>query len=178
MRSSNNDAWVCVGRIRGAHGIRGELAVEPLSDVAGRFAADALLFLEEPGAIPRPVRVETSRPHKNFLLLKLAGVDTRSAAEGLRGRNLLVPEALLAELPPHHHYPFRLIGCSVLERSGHALGEVADVLEGGGGALLLVKEGKREILIPLVQGIVVNLDESRRRIEVELPEGLAELDSH
>ena len=166
-----------MGRIRGAHGIRGEFALEPLSDVAGRFAPDALLFLEEPGAVPRPVRVETSRPHKKFLLLKLAGIGTRDAAEGLRGRALLVPEAVLAELPPHHHYPFRLIGCQVVDCEAGTLGEVTSLVEGGGGTLLQVRKGEKEVLIPLVQGIVLCLDEDGRRIDVRLPDGLADLNS-
>jgi 16S rRNA processing protein RimM len=177
LRSSNSDAWVSVGRIRGAHGLTGEFAVEPLTDVAGRFAEDSILYLSEPGAAPKPVQIESSRPHKNFRLIKLVGIETRAAAEVLRGRDLMIPETSLVDLPPHHHYPFRLIGCRVVEGSGNCLGEVAGVFDGGGGTLLQVKDGEREILVPMVQGIITLLDEKERKIEVRLPEGLAELNA-
>ena len=175
MRSSNSDDWVAVGRIRSPHGVRGEVAVEVLTDLPQRFSDGSPLYLENPGGEPIPVRVERARPHKNFWLVRLTAWNTRTDAESLRGRRLLIPERSLAALPPRHYYPFRLIGCQVIARSGLQVGEVSGVLEGAGGALLEVRHGDREILIPMVQGIVLQLDEAARRIDVDLPEGLMDL---
>ncbi len=92
---------VAVGRIAAAHGLRGEVAVDVLSDVPGRFTAGASLLLTSPGASPRPVLVTAVRPvtsrHKDRLLLSLQGIDDRTAAEAIRGSLL---EVAASAVPP------------------------------------------------------------------------------
>jgi 16S rRNA processing protein RimM len=169
---------VAVGRVAAPHGIRGELAVERLSDVPGRFAAGATLLLSLPGASPRPVSVVSSRAHaskgRERLLLRLAEVDDRDAAEALRGALLEVEATAVPPAPEGSYYQFDLVGCRCTDRRGGELGEVAEVVEGGGGTLLRVVAPGRELLLPFVDPYLAEVDVAGRRILWDLPEGLIE----
>ena len=175
---------VAVGRVTSAHGLRGEVAVEVLSDVAGRFAPGASLLLTARGEAPRPVVVASSRHftsrHKDRLLLSLQGIDDRTAAEALRGALLEVDAAAVPPAPEGSWYHFDLVGCRCTDRRAGELGEVVEVVEGGGGDLLRVvaptREGEpaRELLLPFVDAYLAEVDVAGRRILWELPEGLIE----
>jgi len=177
-----------VGRIAAAHGLRGELAVDALSDVPDRFTPGASLLLTLPGALPgtppRPVVVTRSRPlpsrHKDRLLLSLQGIDDRTAAEGLRGALLEVTATAVPPAPEGSYYHFDLVGCRCADRRAGDLGEVVEVIEGGGGDLLRVVattadgEAARELLLPFVEAYLAEVDVAGRRILWDLPEGLIE----
>lgn len=165
---------VAAGRVVAAHGIRGELAVEPFSDVPGRFAAGASLLLTLPGAPPTPVSLAGVRPHKGRLLLRVVGVEDRDSAEALRGALLEVPAAEVPPAPEGSWYWYELVGCRCLERDGRELGEVEEVLEGGGGLLLRVKGARGELLLPFVEAYLVEVDAPGRRIVWDLPEGFVD----
>ena len=164
---------VAAGRVLGAHGLRGEVAVEVLSDVEGRFAPGAELLLTPAGQPPRPVTVAASRPHKGQLLVTLAGIADRSAAEALRGALLEVDAADVPPAPEGSYYHFELVGCRC-GAAGDDLGEVAEVVEGGGGLLLRVVGPRGELLLPFVESYLLEVDVAGRRIEWNLPEGFVE----
>ena len=164
---------VAAGRVLGAHGLRGELAVEVLSDVDGRFAPGSELLLTAGGEAPRPVTVVASRPHKGQLLVVLSGVEDRTAAEGLRNALLEVAAAAVPPAPEGSYYHFELLGCRCVDGEGE-LGEVVEVLEGGGGVLLRVVGGRGELLLPFVDSFLAEVDVAARRIEWRLPEGFVE----
>ena len=175
---------VAVGRVAGAHGLRGEIAVEVLSDVPGRFALGASLLLSAAGSPPRPVVVTAARNftsrHKDRLLLSLQGIEDRSAAEALRGALLEVDAAAVPPAPEGSYYHYDLVGCCCTDRRAGELGEVAEVVEGGGGDLLrVVRPAKgddpaRELLLPFVDAYLAEVDVAGRRILWDLPEGLIE----
>lgn len=166
-----------MGRILRPHGLGGEVTVEVLTDSPERFSPGSDLGLQRSEAGPAAVRIERSRPHKRFLIVKLEGVSTRTAAEAFRGRELLIPEGELRKLPSRHYYPFRLVGCEVVSETDGVVGIVRDVLETGAAALLQVEGTAGEVLIPMVESIVLECDEAARRIRVALPPGLVRLNS-
>ena len=175
---------IAVGRIAAAHGLRGEVTVEVLSDVPGRFAPGAVLVLSLAGAPRRDLVVDAARPyasrHKDRLLVRFAGVDDRTAAEALRGGVLEVEAAAVPPAPEGSYYQFELVGCRCEDRRAGFLGEVVDVVAGGGGDLLRVfcpargDEPGSELLLPFVDAYVVDVDVPGRRILMDLPEGLIE----
>jgi 16S rRNA processing protein RimM len=165
-----------VARLLRARGNRGEVIAEDLSDHPERFAAGARFFLAAAGGEERPLRLENAWRHKGRLILKFEGVDSISAAETLCGARVQIPAAELGPPPEGEHYYRDLIGCRVLEvGSGRDLGEIVDVLEPGGPPLLQVKAAEREILIPFVSEICVEIEEERKAVHVRLPEGLENL---
>jgi 16S rRNA processing protein RimM len=121
--------------------------------------------------------VEFVWEHSGRWIFKFGGIDCISDAEVLAGTEIAIPLAERATLPEGEYYHTDLAGCEVVERSsGQSLGEVESVLEYGGPALLRVldREG-REILVPFVLSICVEIDPGGRRIVVDLPEGLKDL---
>ena len=170
---------LAIGRVAGHRGASGEITVRVHSGHAGRWTHVENVTLrsteEDPG---RGFRVERSRAYRDRLVLKLADVDTADRASGLRGLAVWVGEDEVPRLPAGVHYQARLIDLEVFDERAGRLGRVADVLEAGGADLLVVREGpETEILVPLSREIVREVDESRGRIEVRLPEGLAGLNA-
>jgi 16S rRNA processing protein RimM len=164
---------VTVGLIATAHGIRGELAVQPLTDDPGRLADGATVLLEAPGVPASPRRILGARRHKDRLLILLEGVPDRTAAEALRGGRLCVSEADLPALPPGRVWLHELPGMAVVTEEGEGLGTVHEVLETGGDRQVLVVRGPRgEVLLPFIEQFVRSIDRGERRITVRLLEGL------
>jgi 16S rRNA processing protein RimM len=158
-------------------GRHGEVAADILTDFPERFAQRRQVFaLEESGA-RRELRVENCWPHKQRLVLKFAGVDSINDAEALIGCEIQIPREQRAALEQSSSYVGDLVGCEVTA-GGRAVGTVADVQFGAGEApLLVVREGKREYLIPLAQAYLRRIDTAAKQIEMELPEGMLELDA-
>ena len=164
---------VTVGLIATVHGIRGEIAVHPLTDDPGRFRAGETVLLEAPGLPASPRRILGSRMHQQRHLLLLEGVPDRTAAEALRGGRLCVREADLPPLPAGQVWIHDLPGMAVVTEEGEVLGAVHQVLETGEERRLLVVHGPRgEVLIPFIEHFVLAIDRDARRIRVRLLEGL------
>lgn len=158
-------------------GRHGEVAADILTDFPDRFAQRRQVFaLDESGA-RRELRVENFWPHKQRLVLKFAGVDSISDAEALIGCEIQIPREQRAALDQGSAYVGDLVGSNVMA-GGRAVGTVADVQFGAGEApLLVVREGKREYLIPLAQEYLRRIDTAAKQIEMELPDGMLELDA-
>jgi 16S rRNA processing protein RimM len=125
----------------------------------------------------REYPVESLTSQGNGFVLKLGGVDTIGAAEALAGAEILVPEDGLEPLESGRVFVADLIGCAVVAIDGRPLGEVGDVWETGGSAVLVVERpaGGSEILIPLSEVICPVIDTKARRIVVDPPDGLLDL---
>jgi len=170
---------VVVGRIGRPQGIKGEVTVEVRTDAPDERFADGATLLTETGSLT----VEHARDHSGKLVVLFEGVTDRNGAEQLRGTVLQVDARTLPALEDEdEYYDSQLIGLSVEQRAGTALGTVVDVLHLPHGDVLAVGRPTRlmgppgpELLIPFVKAIVPDVDLVGRRVVVELPEGLLEL---
>lgn len=160
---------VTIGVIVKPQGLRGELAVEPLSDRERRFPELRQAFLPGPGGAAREVQVASVRPHQGRWLVKLAGVDSIEEAERLRGLELRIGEEQLEPLPEGSYYHHQLIGLEVLDH-GRPLGRVAGLLEAGAAPVLVVRGPQGETLLPLAERFVQRVDLAAGQLLVELPE--------
>lgn len=120
-----------VARIRRPHGVRGEVLVDPLSDVPGRLEGGSRLWLVSPSGQRSIVEVTSSRPHAGGLLLAFRGLADRNAVEGLGGARLEVERSESPPAPAGSYYFFELIGCACVDEVEGVLGEVIDVIEDG-----------------------------------------------
>jgi len=148
--------------------------VEAILDDDRVFAPGQSVTILRSG-VREDARIEFSRRQHGRLIVKLEGIDSISKAEKLVGAEL---EVLERQLPPVEYglyYTFQLKGCDVLDTDGHLLGVVTDVLDSGGTHILEVVGAEGEILIPFAQAYLRKVDLGQRRIEVVLPEGLADL---
>jgi len=150
---------VTIGRIVRTPGRKGEVVVQPLSDRPDRFATLRQAFVAGPDGSARAVQVSDTWPHKGRFVLKLEGVDSIDDAEGFRGLDLRIPEEDLAALPAGSYYHHQLRGLRVEDPRGREVGRVAEVMETGGEAAVLVVRGADgETLIPLADSFVREVD--------------------
>jgi 16S rRNA processing protein RimM len=162
---------VTIGRVVKPQGRKGELAVQPLSDRPERFPSLRHVFLPGPGGTAVEKTVASCWPHKGRFVLKLAGVDSITQADALRGMELRLPAQELAPLPEGSYYHYQLKGLAVEDAEGRALGRVADVLVTGAGAGVLVVAGASgESLIPLAEEFVRQVNLAQGRLVVRPPE--------
>jgi len=168
-----------VGRVVKAHGVTGELAVEiRTDDPEGRFAPGVVLRGRPPrGGVETDYVVRSVREHGGRLLVRLAGVDDRDAADRLRGTLFLVDSAELPPIDePDEYYDHQLEGLSVSTTAGRFVGTVAEVLHTGAGELLAIRDPDgAEVLVPFVSAIVASVSLADNAIEIDPPEGLLEL---
>ena len=162
---------VVVGRIGRAHGIRGDVTVEVRTDEPERrFAIGATLYTQH----DTPLVVADARDHSGVLLLRLRGVDDRTAAEALRG-TLLEAEVDPDAVPEDEDefYDRQLVGLAAVHADGHALGTVTEVIHLPGHDLLAVHtEDRGEVLVPFVHEIVTEVDLLNARVVIDPPGGL------
>ena len=176
---SNTDAeFVIVGRVRKAHGIRGELVVEPITDAPERiFAPGQRVFA---GTVRgdlapdrRELRIDRATRFKGGLIVAFREIADRNAAEQWRNRFFLVPAAEVPPLDEGEVYVHELVGMRVLLASGVGLGEVAEVYELPQGLAIDVRrdEGGGTVLL-LYEQSVISVDRDTRTVTVTVPEGL------
>ena len=169
--------YLVVGRIGRPHGLKGEVAVEPRTDEPERrFATGAVLRTERnrPGAPqPAPLTVGGHRWHSGRLLVTFEEIADRTAAEEARGILLVVPVDP-DETPedPEEFYDHQLVGLSVEDAGGAALGTVVAVQHGTGQDLLLIEVDGAEVLFPFVSALVPEVDVAGGRIVVDDRPGL------
>lgn len=161
-------SFVTVGRVVGAFGVAGEVKVDLLTDFPDRFAKGSRLFLDG-----TEVTVEDTRAmDHDRLLVKLSGVGSRAEADSLRGATLEVPETEVRPLPPGSYYRFQLVGLEAWSTEAERLGTVADVFPTGSTDVLVIcSEGRAELLVPNVSGIV-DIDLEAGRVTIDPIPGL------
>jgi len=158
-----------VARLVRARGIQGELAAIPLNDRRERYDALRRVIVRE-----TEYEVERVWWHGDRLILKFRGVDTRSAAEAISGNEVYVTELERAALPEGDYYLSDLVGCEILDRgSGRVVGVVSGWQETGGPPLLELQGSIA--LIPFAQSICREIDVAAKRIVIDPPEGLLDL---
>jgi 16S rRNA processing protein RimM len=169
-----------VGRVVKAHGVSGEIVVEVRTDDPdNRFAAGSLLTGKPAKGEPaREYTIESSREHGARLLLRLAGIVDRDAADAMRGMLFVIDSADLPPIDdPDEFYDHQLEGLLVRTTNGREVGTVAEVLHTAAGELLAVRgaDGTGEALVPFVTAIVTSVSLADKVIEIDPPDGLLEI---
>jgi 16S rRNA processing protein RimM len=170
--------FITIGRILRPQGRRGELAVEPLTDFPEKFAERRVLSAVSPSGERRELRLEDVWEHKGVLVMKFCGIDSISDAEQLAGYDLQIPAAERGQLEAGSAYAVDLIGCTVLTAEKE-IGVIDDVQFGAGEAPLLIVKSfdKRELMIPFAQAYILQFDLTGKRLVMDLPQGMLELDA-
>jgi len=150
-----------VGQVMGVFGIAGAVKVRSLTDFPERFAPGSELRMD---GVSR--RVEWSRQQPAGLVVKLAGVDSRTDAETLRGRYLEVPEEALRPLPEGRWYHHQLVGLAVRTAAGRDLGTLTEVITRPANDVWVARRDEREVLVPVITDAVVDVDLEARTVTV------------
>lgn len=173
MALIDRDRLVCIGRVVRAHGLRGLLLAQPLTDAPAYYTRLRELILDR-GQGLQPLRVTRWVLHGRQWELALDGVSDRDGAEALIGAELLIPQEALRPLAEDEYFQHDLLGCQVETLGGAWLGLVTGVLETGANDVLEVAGSGRVIMVPMLAAVVKSVDLAARRICIEPLPGLLE----
>ena len=157
--------FIEIGQIVNTHGIKGEVKLNPWTDDIEDLL-DLDVFYDKSG---NALEVVNSRIHKNTLIIKFRALSTMNDAEKMKGKTLYTEKT---PLPEGRYYIKDLIGLAVLENS-EKLGTLTDVFNTGANDIYEVKtpDGKC-IYLPVIDGVIGDVDLNAKTIEVTIPEGL------
>jgi 16S rRNA processing protein RimM len=166
------ESLISVGRIIRPHGIRGEIKITPLTDRPERFKEFQSLYIEGEKGDGKWVEVERGRIQGKYVILKLAGINDRNAADSLRSQLLKIDRSDCLPLPKDTYYIFDLIGLEVKTTKGDKVGSLIEVLHLSMQDVYIIDTGDREILIPAVKRFIKKVNIKDGVVLVEPIEGL------
>lgn len=170
-RSPSNDPtpdqFIEIGRVLRPWGLLGDLRIQVLTDFPERFQQPNRLYIQGASYV-----IEGSRPHQGALLLKLKGIDSLEAAEGLRGALFQIPEAEAHPLPKGTFFQYQVVGLRVVTEKGEDLGEVVEVLSTGGNDVYVTQGPQGQVMVPAIEDVVKAVDLEKGVITVEALPGL------
>jgi 16S rRNA processing protein RimM len=156
---------IVMARIAGAFGIKGWLKLQVFTEYADSLDAFDAWFLSSPKGWEE-VEVEDFAVNAKAVVVKLKGIDDRTAAEKLMKREIAVPRDWLDDEDDGSYYWVDLIGSEVVNEAGERLGIVETLMQTGANDVLVVKLGSTETLIPFVEDYLVNVDHKKKLITV------------
>lgn len=159
------ERFIEAGEIVNTHGVRGEVKILPWTDSAEFLAAFRTLYIDG-----RPVKVRSSRVHKQTVLASLEGVEDVNAAMRLKGRRVFI-DRTDAKLPEGGYFIQDIIGAEVVTENGESIGKLAEVMDAPASMIYVVR-GERERLIPAVPEFILKTDADAGIITVRLIEGM------
>jgi len=168
-------SFIAIARIARPRGNRGEVLADSHTDFPARFDLLKDVWLSFPDGRRELFTLEECWEHKGRRVLKFAGVDSISAAEGLAGAWVEIPAGQAVVLPEGCYFDHDLTDCEVYDGQGKILGTVTQVLRIAGNNQLLVRGAEGEFFVPATEAICRDISIERKRIVVELPEGLIDL---
>ena len=179
-RLSNNivgkKGFLLIGKVVGAHGVNGNIKVYSYAESLTVFDPESRILVIDPKGLEKWYTVQWAKPHHRLILLALRGITNRSLVEPLVGAELFIEKKRLPELENGSYYWFELIGLEVFTTSDEYIGRLESIIATGSNDVYVVKNSKKgpdhEILIPALESVVLEIDLERKRMRVDLPEGL------
>lgn len=167
-----------VGKIVNTQGLQGELRVLSVTDFAEeRFKKGSKLALfDQNDQLVMEVEIAKHRKHKNFDIVKFKGLNHINDVEKYKEHALKIAEENLTDLEEGDFYYHEIIGLEVYEND-QLLGVISEILQPGANDVWVVKrKGKKDLLLPYIPPVVLNVDVAAGRVDVELLEGLDDED--
>lgn len=163
-----------IGKITRPHGLKGEVTLSFNHEAPADIASLEVLYLVQAGSLV-PYFVDTISAKGAKAYVKLHEVDTLDGASGLSGFEVFLPKADRPEPGESEFYGDEVIGFEVTEGEGANLGAIQEVAQSGLQRLLVIRNGEKEILIPVNGPFITNVDREQKTITVDLPEGFLEI---
>lgn len=159
------------GKVVGTHGVRGALRVQPWCDTPDFLCGFKVLYLKNKEGY-EAVKVKSSRPHGNIVIMELDGITTIDMAETLRGKVLYLDRKSL-NLDDDRYLICDLIGCEVYNVDNNELiGKITDVSKTGANDVWHITNDKGEFLIPAIEQVVISVDVDAEKVIIKLLDGI------
>jgi len=167
-----SDELMAVAVVAGLHGLRGDLKFRPLPTAAPALPFLRELYLQAPDGSVTLHRILHCKPHKQHLLVRLAGLESLDLAQPMVGRTALARRRDLPSLPSDKRYWYELEGLAVVDDRRGPLGRVTGLFATGAHDILTVDGEYGEVLIPFIPQFVLSTDLAAKELRVDLPIGL------
>jgi len=162
--------YLSVGFLRRPHGLQGEIIMDLHTDFPERMKSGRKLFI---GEEYQPVTLASVRPHQSGLLVKFKNIETPEDAGKYRNQWVFIKTKDAPPLPDGKIYQYELIGFKVVDENDNPLGELVEILETGANDVYVVRdEAGKELLLPAIPSVILDLDADRGLLKVHLLEGL------
>ncbi|HTW88999.1 MAG TPA: ribosome maturation factor RimM [Candidatus Binataceae bacterium] len=171
-----------IGVIAGPHGLRGAVRMRPDNPDSNALIPGMRVRLEAPAGRPgQPIADHRIDEHRiveiaplghGTLKLTLTDINDADASAALKGRIVTIDAADLPAAKPGEFYYFQALGCAVVTADGQALGTVVEIFQTGANDVMVVRDGAREILVPVIADVVRAVDLEKRRVTIDPIPGL------
>lgn len=158
---------VVMGKVVAAQGILGWVKIQAYTEHLDALSEYSTWYLAKPGQQWREYRLHEAKPHNKVLLAKLDNIEDRTAAETLRGMLIAIPRSRFPATDENEYYWSDLIGMQVVNMQDEQLGTVDHLLDMGANDILVVRAGEREIMIPFLKHVVLQVDQKEKLIRVD-----------
>jgi 16S rRNA processing protein RimM len=162
--------YLVVGFLRRPHGVQGEIIMDLHTDFPERLRSGRKLLI---GDEHKPVTLAGARPHAKRMLVKFKDIETPEDVGQFRNQWVYVKASEAPPLPKGQIYQHELFGFRVMDENDNPLGELVEIIETGANDVYVVKDDSgRELLLPAIPSVILDLDPVRRLMRVHLLEGL------
>ncbi|MBF0195297.1 MAG: ribosome maturation factor RimM [Magnetococcales bacterium] len=172
MTESEHIDLIFVGRLLGSHGVRGEIKVNSLTEQKEDLLDYPNWVLGAEGGPYKNCTLVSGRSNAKGLIVRLAGVDDREAAQALSGTDIWIPRSQLQELDEGQYYWNDLIGMMVVTESDEELGKIQYLFETGANDVISIDFQGEERLIPYTDEVVLSVDVASKIVVVRLLPGM------
>jgi 16S rRNA processing protein RimM len=174
--AAGGPALLAVGKIRRPHGVTGDVLVDIYTNFPERLQPKAVVYA---GEAHIPLTIRRQRNHNDGILLAFDEFTTPEQVGRFRNQILYIAEADAMELPEGEFYYYELLGLSVVDDAGESLGKVTEIMETGANDVYVVtNEAGREILLPAIAEVILDVDLDTKIMKVHLLPGLLEDGDH
>ncbi|WP_317367040.1 ribosome maturation factor RimM [uncultured Tyzzerella sp.] len=163
--------YFVIGKIVNTQGIKGEVRVLPTTDDINRFKKLKEVYISKRSGMDL-YEIESTRFHKQFVLLKFKGIDTMNDAELIKNTEIKISKDLAIPCEEDEYYIGDLYGMEVFTDEGENIGTIEDIIFTGANDVYLVKKDDSQILIPAIKQCILNVDVKEKTMKVHLLEGL------
>lgn len=162
--------YLVVGFLRRPHGVHGEIVMDLHTDFPERLRSGRKLLVGEDHS---PLTLASARQHQSSMLVRFKGIETPEEAGQYRNQWVYIRASEAPPLPKGQIYQHELFGFNVIDENDNPLGELVEIIETGANNVYVVKnDSGREILLPAIPSVILDLDAERRLMRVHLLEGL------
>ena len=160
--------FICIGKIHRAHGFRGDVILDPMTDFPERIRKGRVVYA---GADHRKLTVARVRAKAPYLLVGFSELQDETEASELRNQFVYVKISELPKLPEGEYYFHELIGLEAVDPQGVHVGTLSEILETGANDVYVIKkdDGSEE-LVPDVPQFILNISLEEKKITIRFPE--------
>jgi len=163
---------VLIAEIVGVHGLKGTNKIRSFAESLSLFKSGCSIVVRQSSGQNKSLEIKWVKPHTGTALIKFQGINNRSQAEALLGAELFIPKQELPELEDDARFWFDLIGMAVYTTEDKYLGRIESIIETGSNDVYVVQDDNKEVLIPALESVVLDIDVKAQRMRVDLPQGL------